>query len=908
MFRLSQYFVILSAIILCIPCHVFGAVTMSDKEFFDSIDLSLPALKAVKETVDAGDYPKARLELVKYFDNRKTPTSRLDYKIKHDDKFDTTMADKVCKHIFTRSGRSYYLGKRVDWSAKAANINGTRNIEFSCGINRHAGGSIGDVARAYENTGQEKYAQACVDLLMSWIDDVSLPTPEDIAALHFAWDLLSVGLRLEEWVDLWFLLRQSPAFTPDAQLAMLKAMLIHGRLLAQKESECSGNWVFMIASGLGSLGVVFPEFKESQQWVDIAFDRIIRAYKAQIYPDGMQQELCPHYHWVSVVALKNFQDLLKHNNISEPPALAEIQEKMLEIVMYLIDPDGNLPCTNDCDMLNMQETLTNASKRFYRLDMQFVGSGYLSGVEPKYDSIGLPYAGLYVTRSGWIKDAKWLIFDAGPFGTAHTHEDALNLELFAFGKKLLVDSTNDIDSYAHTPFRSYQGQTESHNTIMIDGLGQHRFDSEQLCKTSAPLNNRWVSSAVFDYIRSKYVYGYREMHRVESPKTVDAVHTRDVVFIKPDYWVVRDVVEGTGMHTVETMWHITPTDIVSDSVTKAIHTSNKDSNLLIVPSEVTGLDMKNVMGFKERRKDIPLNIPDSNYMTYDMQGWCAFGQNNAAIPTPTAIYKIVTSLPYSGEYLLYPYRGKELMKAEVNRILARINGKAVSPDKTVGLLISSQSGKDYLCFGESQHGLTQYGDIKADSRFVQIRKNTTGETYSYGLIDGSNLAHVNQVFVKSNETIDALNVQIKNGVAEVSLSNPDEIKQLELYAPKVKQVHLNGIDVTFEISCDTVVLLPSSSGQAKITGNANPGPEKAIIVSQNGGKSYREFTNKAGLSLISSDKPAPIGKSEELNVIFFNQTLPSGTEVVLKADVPNNPGRIDSISWECNLPTTKFVV
>ena len=58
--------------------------------------------------------------------------------------------------------------------------------------------------------------------------------------------------------------------------------------------------------------------------------------------------------------------------------------------------------------------------------------------------------------------------DSRPYGS-HSHEDALNLELNAFGRKLLFDSTNNKESYAHTPFRWYQMQTEAHNTVMVDG-------------------------------------------------------------------------------------------------------------------------------------------------------------------------------------------------------------------------------------------------------------------------------------------------------------------------------------------------------------------------------------------------------------------------------------------------------
>jgi len=59
---------------------------------------------------------------------------------------------------------------------------------------------------------------------------------------------------------------------------------------------------------------------------------------------------------------------------------------------------------------------------------------------------------------------------------------------------------------------------------------------------------RWVSNERFDFVEGLHD-GFR---RLSSPAT----HYRSILFLKGDYWVVRDEVESATSHAVELRWHL----------------------------------------------------------------------------------------------------------------------------------------------------------------------------------------------------------------------------------------------------------------------------------------------------------------------------------------------------------------
>ena len=75
-------------------------------------------------------------------------------------------------------------------------------------------------------------------------------------------------------------------------------------------------------------------------------------------------------------------------------------------------------------------------------------------------------------RSGWERDARYLLLDVGPFGYGHQHEDKLNLLLHAYGRLLLAEGGNY--AYDSSEMRRYVLSTRAHNTIRVDGHDQNR--------------------------------------------------------------------------------------------------------------------------------------------------------------------------------------------------------------------------------------------------------------------------------------------------------------------------------------------------------------------------------------------------------------------------------------------------
>jgi hypothetical protein len=81
-----------------------------------------------------------------------------------------------------------------------------------------------------------------------------------------------------------------------------------------------------------------------------------------------------------------------------------------------------------------------------------------------------PQAGYFVARSGGNTpgdQAEMLVVTGARHSTVHKHEDDLSFELFARGRRLLIDAGKF--GYANTPLRRYFVSAEAHNRVTIPG-------------------------------------------------------------------------------------------------------------------------------------------------------------------------------------------------------------------------------------------------------------------------------------------------------------------------------------------------------------------------------------------------------------------------------------------------------
>ena len=244
------------------------------------------------------------------------------------------------------------------------------------------------------------------------------------------------------------------------------------------------------------------------------------------------------------------------------------------------------------------------------------------GPPPSRTSVAFPYCGHYVMRSGYDRDARYLLFDGGPLGFGHCHFDKLTVILYAHGRKLLTEGSNY--AYDNSRWRRYVISTRGHNTIRVDGLDQRDACRGQE-KPFEVLDNVWVTGETADYVRSTYDAGYGE------DRSVKVDHTRAIVFLRPDYWIILDslVPRDGEVHAYESLWHLSAGSARVDEQSGSVVSTDEDAaNLQLWPAWPSESDAWSVELVKGRTKE-------------PVQGWAG----DPWRPVPTAVYRRHTAGP-----------------------------------------------------------------------------------------------------------------------------------------------------------------------------------------------------------------------------------------------------------------------
>ncbi|HSD66985.1 MAG TPA: heparinase II/III family protein [Vicinamibacteria bacterium] len=168
--------------------------------------------------------------------------------------------------------------------------------------------------------------------------------------------------------------------------------------------------------------------------------------------------------------------------------------------------------------------------------------------------------GLVSMRSGWGKDAAVLVFHAGSgpgrrnmgdpqraamrgFGPGHAHPDINAFSIFARGQWLAVD-----------PGYSQVKDTRDHNTVVVNGRGQAGEGDKWLDywafqqRSPAPSIRRAETTARYDTVLGDAGAIYVDEARLRRFR-------RQVLFLKPDVFVIADDIEAQGPSRFEWLLH-----------------------------------------------------------------------------------------------------------------------------------------------------------------------------------------------------------------------------------------------------------------------------------------------------------------------------------------------------------------
>lgn len=694
-----------------VRCSMAG-VLMSDKEFFEGLDLARPGLERVRAAVQAEDLDAAKVAFRDYFLARRSvkwTANWWDRPPLPAKRPRTPGADDTLKHVLHFNGKTYPLGAKVDWASNQENQGESATVEWNAVLNRHF--FFHDLAGAYWVTLDPRYAAEIVALARDWIaDSPPLMLSSGNGPYHHAWETLNTAIRAaDSWPDALFRTADAPAWTPEAFCTFVKSLVHHARHLMRWPSKA--NWLTEESKAITTVGILFPEFKEAEVWRRTGIARLYEQLDNEVYPDGMENELALGYGlWV----LSNYAAVLElaalNDRRAEIPADYQSRlERMYNYVLYAMAPSGEVHGLNDSWSASPRAILKQGFAYFpQRRDFLWGATQGAQGRMPEQVSYAFPYSGHYALRSGWERDARLLFLDAGPFGSGHQHEDKLTFFMDAHGRSWITEG--GVYMYDASRWRRYVLSTRAHNTVRVDGQDQNRrivHDSYVLPYPFKPLPNPWISQADFDYVAGVYDDGY-------GPKGVlRARHRREIVFVKPDYWVIVDTLDpdGNAAHDWETIFHVN----AGDADVEGTHLwAVADGKRLDIFGFGPDLTLKVVKGLKEE----------------PVQGWGP-GCKQAI---PTALFHNQRPGRTRNVYVLFPTAQPGgvpqvqtlVAPATAGHILLRI----VMPDGRVHCF--ARRGSD-----QRGAGLTQIGPLATDATFCVVKLDREDKAIGSFAIEGT---------------------------------------------------------------------------------------------------------------------------------------------------------------------------
>ena len=625
-----------------------GAI--SDEKLFDAINLNYAGFEEVREAVTKKDYIAAKLAYYKY----RLTKSRAKWFIDPNDKpiiahasYDAA-ADSVCEHYLGPGKEfvppAYYMGNNISWTHNPMDSTKSNfTNEWVWSLNRM--NFWPTLVNAYWNTLNEKYALEWVFEMQDWVAKNPV-TIKVSGEKTLTWRALESGLRMTSWMNAYYSILTSPSFNAEANADFAKGVLAHGWRLNYLSSEFTqyekgNNHEIMANIGLANAALLFPEFKYAEEWKGNANRVLENCLRVMVYPDGVQFELAPGYHqWVRNYFF-NYAKLAALNGEELPTEYLATVKKMFYFGLYSMDPQGNLPQVNDSWPATAD--LEEAAAFWKDPQFEYVATKGKHGTMPSITSYKFNYAGFNVMRTGWDSKANYLFFKNGPIGTAHQHEDDLNILVNAYGKSLLTEGQNYI--YDASKFRSFILTTPAHNTITVDGLSQHRAEIDNQRMAKIPSTQPWVSSPLIDFAAGVYDCGYQKLDYVEKSyrpikplgeRDMSIVHKRNVLFLKPYYYIVADFLQGTGLHTFDAYYHLDATKASVNKKLNEVNSLNDDANISLWAIDQKNLTTKTVVG-----------------QMNPILGWIPRLKRKI----PTIVYSKNQEAPASFATLLYPYQG-----------------------------------------------------------------------------------------------------------------------------------------------------------------------------------------------------------------------------------------------------------
>jgi len=523
-------------------------------------------------------------------------------------------ANAICENRVSILGHTIQMEDPPDWHKdylsgaiwpaqrslvlRSVRMNHDSDIKFVWELSRfHHGVTL---ARAFALTHDERFARKFISWVSGWLEK----NPPCVGPNWLC--TMEVAIRAVNLLWTASLLADSKAFNEGARMHLAKSVLAHGlfifsnleyeeQVVGHALKPVNGNHFLCDLAGLVYISCAFPESPYVSKWCEFAMTRFINEVRTQVDDDGVHWEYSPGYHRLVLEMILSCLVLLERQGHAIPADVLSKTLKMVEFIRHYRKPGGGVPLIRDIDnsrfcILGGEELTSHdhllalgaiyfdkpelypgrlfedclwclgAKAYEWHKRIKYTESGGRSRHERNAADRALIHTGLksrLYRQSGFAlmrEGSHYLLAICCPQGIngfcGHTHNDFLSFELEAYGRTFLTDCGSYV--YTQSPeWRNHFRSTASHNTVIIDGQEQNRFNEGELFEIDSrvrPEILHWETNRIKDLLEGAYTLPMHDNSLV--------THRRRFVFVKAqNLWLIRDRFIGAGRHTIESRFH-----------------------------------------------------------------------------------------------------------------------------------------------------------------------------------------------------------------------------------------------------------------------------------------------------------------------------------------------------------------
>ncbi|MTI20795.1 heparinase [Fulvivirga sp. RKSG066] len=384
------------------------------------------------------------------------------------------------------------------------------------------------------------------------------------------------GYRILNWLWIHNMFLNEPDYSDEDQLVTIATLLQHGQHLYERnDSFNSGNHQTRGVSALAMLAILFRDFEGTDLWLERAMRRLGEHLDKEINDDGFQFERSVHYHMSDINNYYYVYQLAKLNGIEIDEAWEDKLRGLFTTLVKIAYPDRSAPVLQDDTEIPWGEKndISGAMTLGYLLfeDPEF---GYfatdkvddrvywflsndqiklLENIDqqrPTYGSLSFDDTGYYIMREGWNPDDKMMIISAGLDDKKpdHQHGDMLGIQAIANGHAILP---NYQVRYSLKDFGFFKNSMVKNVALVDDQLQGKQYTSNQggsgfgkFKELPNPEVLTWNVNDNFDLFVGRH----------DGFSNVGVNYTRQVIFVKDDFWIVKDEFQSDGKHDYKQVW------------------------------------------------------------------------------------------------------------------------------------------------------------------------------------------------------------------------------------------------------------------------------------------------------------------------------------------------------------------